>query len=86
MLTTINRSAAAFALAVLAAEYVARLVPPGTHEWAKFVTPDEARAYLAEAGLTAVEACGMAFNPLTGRWSIVESTAVNYAIIARGSC
>jgi len=83
VLTTINRSAAAFALAVLAAEYVARLVPPGTHDWAKFVTPDEARAMLAAAGLTAVEACGLAFNPLSGRWSVAESMAVNYAIVAR---
>lgn len=81
VLTTMDRTAAAFALAVLGAEYVARLVPPGTHDWAKFVRPDEARAMLAAAGVAEVQRVGLHYNPLSGRWRQGGSTAVNYAIV-----
>jgi len=83
LLTTLDRTVASFALAVLAAEYVARLVPAGTHEWAKFVRPDEARAMLSAAGVREVACTGLQFSPLTGAWRAGGSTAVNYAIIGR---
>ena len=83
LLTTLDRTVASFALAVLAAEYVVRLVPAGTHDWTKFVRPDEARAMLAAAGVREVACTGLHFSPLTGAWRAGGSTAVNYAIIGR---
>ena len=83
LLTTLDRSVAAFALAVLAAEYVVRLVPAGTHDWTKFVRPDEAAAMLTAAGVAEVARTGLHFSPLTGAWRVTRSTAVNYAIIGR---
>lgn len=93
VLTTMNRSPAAFWLAVVGAEYVSRLVPAGTHEWAKFVTPDELRGALADRGIVTAELLGLSFNPLTGRWAearggvgsggLAGTLAVNYALVGR---
>ncbi len=80
---TINRTAKAFALAIVGAEHVLRWLPPGTHEWSKFVTPEEARAALVGAGLQTDAAVGVSFNPLTDRWSIGNDAAVNYMMLAR---
>jgi len=71
------------ALAIVAAEYVLRLVPPGTHEWAKFVAPETLAAELREQGLVVVAQTGMQYNPLTGRWSWAPGNlSVNYALAA----
>lgn len=83
VITTLNRTAASFWLGIVGAEYASRLVPAGTHEWARFITPDELRSALAERGLVSVELTGLTFNPLTGRWATSGSTAVNYGLIAR---
>lgn len=81
--TTINRTAASMALAILGAEYVLRLVPPGTHEWAKFVPPEALAAELSARGLVVVAQTGMRYNPLTGRWSWAPGDlSVNYALVA----
>jgi 2-polyprenyl-6-hydroxyphenyl methylase/3-demethylubiquinone-9 3-methyltransferase len=74
--------AAAFA-AILAAEYVLRLVPPRTHEWQKFVTPAEAAAALRAGGLAPEPPVGLAYDPLSGEWSRSVFTGVNFAITAR---
>src|SRR5262245_2258474 len=68
IMATLNRTAKAFALAVVGAEHVLRWLPPGTHEWSKFVTPDEGRAAMTGAGLAVREAVGVSFSPLSGRW------------------
>lgn len=83
MLTTINRTAASFFAAILAAEYVLRIVPPGTHDWAKFVTPEEAQAALSTRGMAVVEKVGLFYGPLSGTWSFSDSYDVNYGIVAR---
>ena len=83
VLTTINRTLPALWGAVLAAEYVLRLVPAGTHEWAKFVKPGELAGALEGAGCEVQALQGMAFNPLSGRWSLTQSTSINYALVAR---
>lgn len=80
---TINRTAKAFALAIVGAEHVLRWLPPGTHEWSKFVTPEEARAALVGAGLEVEDAVGVSFNPLTDRWTLGRDAAVNYMMLAR---
>lgn len=79
---TLNRTAKAFALAIVGAEHVMRWLPPGTHEWSKFVTPAEAGAALTGAGLITKPATGVAYNPITGKWSLSNDTAVNYLLTA----
>ena len=77
-LATINRTLRSFALAIVGAEYVLRWLPRGTHDWEKFVTPDELRGAVETAGLTAFRTRGMVFNPLEREWSLSRDTAVNY--------
>lgn len=79
---TLNRTAKAFALAVVGAEYVLRWLPMGTHDWSKFVTPDELETALAASGLKVAQTSGVAFNPLSGRWSLSRDTDVNYMVTA----
>jgi 2-polyprenyl-6-hydroxyphenyl methylase / 3-demethylubiquinone-9 3-methyltransferase len=81
--STINRTKRAYAMIILGAEYIMRLLPRGTHDWQKFVTPDEFGNHLASAGLTVSERSGMIYNPLTDHWRIGEDLAVNYWITAR---
>lgn len=81
IMATLNRTAKAFALAVVGAEHVLRWLPPGTHEWSKFVTPDEARAAMTGAGLAVREAIGVSFSPLSGRWSLTKDASVNYMLV-----
>lgn len=77
--STINRNAKSFAMAIVGAEYVMRWLPKGTHEWAKFITPDELFDLIARAGLTPVDRKGFVFNPLGWSWSISDrDMSVNY--------
>ncbi len=82
MIATINRTAKAFALAIVGAERLLRWLPAGTHDWAKFVTPEEARSALVGAGLAADAPIGVSFNPLADRWSLTSDTSVNYMLTA----
>ena len=77
--STINRNAKSFAMAILGAEYVMRWLPKGTHEWNKFITPDELFAMIEGAGLTPVDRKGFQFNPITWSWRISDrDLSVNY--------
>lgn len=82
ILATMNRTAKAFALAVVGAEYVLGWLPRGTHDWNKFLKPEELTTPLSEAGLTCAAPIGVSFNPLTDRWSLSGDTAVNYLVTA----
>ena len=66
---TLNRTAKAFALAIVGGEYVMRWLPRGTHNWRKFVKPSELVDGLACGGIEMLELTGVVFNPLTGKWS-----------------
>lgn len=81
--STLNRTAKSYAIAILGAEYVLRWLPIGTHQWQRFVTPDELRAALHAAALEGVEFTGMNFNPLTSLWSLGTDLDVNYLASAR---
>ena len=70
--STLNRTAKSFAMAILGAEWVMRWLPKGTHDWAKFITPDELYALIGKAGLRPVDRKGMVFNPVTWRWGLSE--------------
>ena len=77
--STINRNPKSFALAIVGAEYVMRWLPKGTHEWHKFITPDELFALIETAGLDPVDRKGFVFNPISWRWSISDrDLSVNY--------
>lgn len=82
-LSTLNRTPQAFALAVVGAEYIARLLPRGTHSYAKFIRPSELGAWLRAAGLVLEDVSGLAYDPLRKRASLTGSTAVNYLACAR---
>jgi 2-polyprenyl-6-hydroxyphenyl methylase/3-demethylubiquinone-9 3-methyltransferase len=79
---TINRTAKAFALAIVGAEYLLGWLPRGTHDWSKFVTPEELETALTGAGLKTTEMRGVVYNPLSGRWSLSPDTDVNYMLAA----
>lgn len=77
--STLNRNPKSYAVAIVGAERVMRWLPRGTHEWAKFITPDELEAMLIAAGLTPVDATGMVFNPLGWSWRLSSrDLSVNY--------
>ena len=77
--STINRNPKSYMVAIIGAEHVMRWLPKGTHEWSKFITPDELFAYLETAGLTPVDRKGFVFNPLQWSWSISDKDlSVNY--------
>lgn len=80
--STINRTVKAYALAIIGAEYVMRWLPVGTHQWERFVTPDELARYCAAAGLGPAFSEGLVYNPITDRWSLSSDTDVNYMAAA----
>jgi 2-polyprenyl-6-hydroxyphenyl methylase/3-demethylubiquinone-9 3-methyltransferase len=79
---TLNRTLRAYALAIVGAEYVMRWLPVGTHDWNRFLTPDELAALMAGGGLAARDTTGLVYNPITGRWRLGRDTGVNYLIYA----
>jgi 2-polyprenyl-6-hydroxyphenyl methylase/3-demethylubiquinone-9 3-methyltransferase len=84
-LSTLNRTPRAFLTAKLAAEYVLRWLPVGTHDWRKFVTPRELGAGLRGAGLLVRDIAGMVPDPLGGHWRISRDVGVNYIVMAQAS-
>jgi len=80
---TLNRTLRARALAVFAAERVLRWLPVGTHDWNKFLTPDEIKALLTRNGLDVVGETGVVFNPLADEWRRSPDMAVNYMVMAQ---
>jgi len=85
--STINRNPKSFAMAIVGAEYVMRWLPKGTHEWQKFITPDELFTLLTNAGLDPVDRKGFVFNPISWNWRLSDrDLSVNYvtASIFRG--
>jgi 2-polyprenyl-6-hydroxyphenyl methylase/3-demethylubiquinone-9 3-methyltransferase len=78
IVATLNRTLKALALAKVGAEYVLRWVPAGTHDWSKFLRPEEIRGFLAGTSYAVDGPFGVAYNPLTGRWSQSADTDVNY--------
>ena len=81
--STINRNAKAFAFAIVGAEHVLKLLPKGTHEYAKFIRPSELAAWCRDASLPLVSTRGLEYNPLTRRYSLSADTSVNYLIACR---
>ena len=80
--STLNRTPAAFALAIVGAEYIAGLLPKGTHSHAQFIRPSELAAWIRAAGLELEDVSGLHYNPLTRKASLGARTDVNYLACA----
>lgn len=78
LLSTINRTFKAYLLAIVGAEYVLRWLPVGTHQWERFVTPDELARHVQAAGLAAPAFKGLVYSPMADAWSLSDDTDVNY--------
>ncbi len=77
-ISTLNRTARALLVAKLGAEYIARLLPIGTHDWRRFVTPAELASHARPAGLRLAETTGMTYAPLQREWRPTRDLAINY--------
>ncbi len=80
--STINRTVKAYALGIVGAEYILRWLPIGTHQWERFVTPDELARHVAAAGLGPAFVEGLVYSPFADRWSLSPDTDVNYMAAA----
>ncbi|MEM8822338.1 MAG: bifunctional 2-polyprenyl-6-hydroxyphenol methylase/3-demethylubiquinol 3-O-methyltransferase UbiG [Pseudomonadota bacterium] len=77
--STINRNPRSYAVAIVGAEYVMGWLPKGTHDWSKFITPDELFDLLEKAGFTPVDRTGLVFNPVAWTWKLSDrDLSVNY--------
>ncbi|HTT82487.1 MAG TPA: bifunctional 2-polyprenyl-6-hydroxyphenol methylase/3-demethylubiquinol 3-O-methyltransferase UbiG [Rhizomicrobium sp.] len=82
VLATLNRTLKSLALAKIGAEYILRWLPPGTHDWNKFVAPHVLSSGLRDLGLATIETRGVTFDPLAWSWQLSSDTGVNYMIAA----
>lgn len=82
ILSTINRTLKAYALAIVGAEYVLRWLPVGTHRWDRFITTSELEDHVRNSGLRVWETRGLVYNPLRDSWSLGNDTDVNYMMSA----
>ncbi|WP_282128430.1 bifunctional 2-polyprenyl-6-hydroxyphenol methylase/3-demethylubiquinol 3-O-methyltransferase UbiG [Roseobacter litoralis] len=77
--STLNRNPKSYVMAIIGAEHVMRWLPKGTHEWSKFITPDELYDLLRQAGMDPVDRKGFVFNPITWSWKLSDrDLSVNY--------
>src|SRR6516162_1836270 len=79
---TLNRTIKSFALAIVGAEYILRWLPRGTHQWDKFVTPNELEIAIEQSGLHITGETGVIYNLLAGRWQLSSDMDVNYMVVA----
>ena len=77
-LSTLNRNPKSFLFAIVGAEYLLRMLPKGTHDWTKFITPADLSRFARDAGLSVDAMAGLAYNPLTGKYSLSDDASVNY--------
>jgi 2-polyprenyl-6-hydroxyphenyl methylase/3-demethylubiquinone-9 3-methyltransferase len=82
VVATLNRTLKSFALAIVGVEYVLRWLPRGTHQWDKFVTPNELEIALELGGLSVIDETGVVYNPLADRWRLSSDMDVNYMLTA----
>ena len=83
--STLNRNAKSFLYAIVGAEYVLKLLPKGTHEYARFIKPAELARWARDAGLDGHQLKGMQYNPMSERYWLSEDTSVNYLMACRRS-
>lgn len=82
---TLNRTLKSFGLAIVGAEYVLGWLPKGTHQWEKFITPEELRGWLATNQADIRDEVGVTYSPFSGIWRKSRDMAVNYMVVAEKS-
>lgn len=82
VLSTLNRTLKSYALAIVGAEFILRWLPVGTHQWTRFVTPDELTDHVSRLGLAPEPPRGLVYDPLRDDWSLSGDTDVNYLMAA----
>ena len=75
---TINKTLKSYLFAIIGAEYILRWLPIGTHEWEKFIKPDDLKNILSKFDMTMVKTDGVKFNPILDKWSLSKDTSINY--------
>jgi 2-polyprenyl-6-hydroxyphenyl methylase/3-demethylubiquinone-9 3-methyltransferase len=80
---TLNRTLKSFALAIVGAEYVLRWLPRGTHQWDKFVRPEELESAIERNGLRVIGERGVVYNPFADRWQLSSDMDVNYMLVGQ---
>lgn len=78
ILSTMNRTNLAWLTTIVGAEYVLNMIPRGTHDWDKYIKPEEMDDFAKNVGMANVETSGMFYNPVTGEWTLVDDQSVNY--------
>ena len=81
--STLNRNPKSYLFAIFGAEYVLKLLPRGTHDWAKFIKPSELAGFGRQAGLDLAEVMGMSYNPITKTYRLERDADVNYLMAFR---
>jgi 2-polyprenyl-6-hydroxyphenyl methylase/3-demethylubiquinone-9 3-methyltransferase len=81
--STLNRNPKSYLLAIVGAEYVLKMLPHGTHDYAKFLKPSELAQFCRNAGLDVTDLVGMSYNPLNQVYSLGNDTSVNYMVACR---
>lgn len=81
-ITTLNKTSISYGLAVFGAERILRVVPPGTHDWNKFIPPEDLQEELERSGMVVRLVHGMCYNPFNNQWSWITNTDINYAVHA----
>jgi 2-polyprenyl-6-hydroxyphenyl methylase/3-demethylubiquinone-9 3-methyltransferase len=82
VVATLNRTVKSFALAIVGAEYVLRWLPRGTHQWDKFVTPNELEIAIEQTGMSVTDQTGVIYNLFADRWQLATDMDVNYMMVA----
>jgi 2-polyprenyl-6-hydroxyphenyl methylase/3-demethylubiquinone-9 3-methyltransferase len=82
---TLNRTIKSFALAIVGAEYILRWLPRGTHQWEKFVTPNELEIAIEQSGLRIIVETGVIYNLFADRWQLSSDVDVNYMVVAENT-
>jgi len=75
---TINKTLKSYLFAIIGAEYILRWLPIGTHEWEKFIKPDDLKNILSKFDMTMIKTDGLKFNPILDKWSLSKDTSINY--------
>ena len=77
---TLNRTLTSYIKAIIGAEYILRWLPIGTHDWNKFLKPEELEKFLLKEKFNTVDIKGLEFNPLLSKWKRSDNLSVNYII------
>ena len=80
---TINRTLTSYIKAIVGAEYILKWLPIGTHDWNKFLKPEELEKKISDLNFTTVDIKGLSFNPLLKKWKQSQDLSVNYIILMK---